>query len=201
MAVVSDITETRGTQRKNEILEAALRLIARYGINGVTHRAVAREASVSLSATTYYFESKESLLQEAFSHYAKTRLDDVNSLSDRFPSTNYTLEEATRLITDIIVEELEVNRDALIAEYEMVLELTRNSALKEVYQTWQAKLLKRLQMMTKNLGSISPEKDARIILAIMRGLQMESLSHSPEKPNHKSIHDSVHLAMSKLFKD
>ena len=200
MAVVSQIPESRGIQRKVNILEAALRLISRCGINGVTHRAVAREAKVSLSATTYYFESKESLLQEAFSYYAKNRLDDVNSLSNRFPGTNYTIEKAARLLTDIIIEELEINRDALIAEYELVLELTRNDALKDAYQNWQAELLRRLQIMTKNLGSTGPKKDARIILAIMRGLQMESLSHSPNKPDHESIFESVHQAMVKLFK-
>jgi DNA-binding transcriptional regulator YbjK len=201
MAVVSETSANRGTQRRIKILDAALRLVSRHGINGVTHRAVAHEANVSLSATTYYFDSKEALLQEAFSHYAKTRLDEVNHLSNRFPNTDYSLDEASQLLAAIVIEELEVNRDALIAEYEMVLEITRNNALKDAYQAWQAELLKRLQSMTKNLGSTDPKKEARIILAIMRGLQMESLSHSPDKPNHQKIHDSIYQTMTKLFEN
>ena len=34
------------------IIEATIRLIGRDGVDGVTHRAVAREAGVSLSSTT-----------------------------------------------------------------------------------------------------------------------------------------------------
>jgi len=201
MALVSDTSESRGIQRKTRILEAALRLISRFGINGVTHRAVAHEAKVSLSATTYYFDSKESLLQEAFAYYAKTRLEDVNSLSDRFPNTEYSLDESIQLLTDIVIEELGLNRDALIAEYEMVLELTRNNALKDAYQEWQNELLKRLQITAKKLGSEDAKNDARIILAVMRGLQMESLSHSPENPNRNIIHGAIRQVMTKLFEN
>jgi DNA-binding transcriptional regulator YbjK len=55
----------RGERRRREILEAALRVIGRDGVAGLTHRAVADEAGVSLAATTYYFASKADLLREA----------------------------------------------------------------------------------------------------------------------------------------
>ncbi|WP_373691576.1 TetR/AcrR family transcriptional regulator, partial [Endozoicomonas sp. SESOKO2] len=41
-------------QRRRTILEAALRIVVRDGVRGVRHRAVAKEAQVPLSATTYY---------------------------------------------------------------------------------------------------------------------------------------------------
>ena len=47
----------KGERRKDEILAATLRLIGARGADAVTHRAVAEEAGVPLSATTYYFAS------------------------------------------------------------------------------------------------------------------------------------------------
>jgi len=51
-----------GAKKKLRILEATLRLIVKEGIRGVKHRAIAKEAGVSLSSTTYYFKDIHDLL-------------------------------------------------------------------------------------------------------------------------------------------
>jgi AcrR family transcriptional regulator len=51
--------------RRELILEAALRLLARRGISGVSVRAVAREANVALGLMHYYFEDKTALIAAA----------------------------------------------------------------------------------------------------------------------------------------
>jgi len=51
--------------RQAEILEAALRLLARHGIAGLSMRAVAREAGVALGLVNYYYEDKTSLIRAA----------------------------------------------------------------------------------------------------------------------------------------
>ena len=54
----------RGAARREAILRATLALIGERGPDAVTHRAVAERAGVPLASTTYWFESKEDLLQE-----------------------------------------------------------------------------------------------------------------------------------------
>jgi len=56
----------RGEARREAIIRAALAVIGERGPDAVTHRAGAKRAGLPLSATTYWFESKEQLLQEAF---------------------------------------------------------------------------------------------------------------------------------------
>lgn len=51
--------------RQARILEAALELLSRHGITGVSIRAVAREADVSLGLVNYYFADKVSLVAAA----------------------------------------------------------------------------------------------------------------------------------------
>ena len=48
---------SRTAAKRNEVLDAALRVMTRDGIRAVTHRAVAAELGHSLRATTYYFAS------------------------------------------------------------------------------------------------------------------------------------------------
>lgn len=51
--------------RQELILEAALTLLARHGIAGVSMRAVAREAGVALGLVNYYYADKTSLIAAA----------------------------------------------------------------------------------------------------------------------------------------
>src|SRR3954452_11766672 len=59
------VNTKRQNPRRREILEATLRVIGESGVNSVTHRAVAQEADVALASTTYYFDSKSALVEEA----------------------------------------------------------------------------------------------------------------------------------------
>ena len=48
--------------RREEIAEAVLQVVGRYGVNGVTMRMVAREAGWSTGILHHYFEDKQALL-------------------------------------------------------------------------------------------------------------------------------------------
>ena len=64
-------------QRRQAILDAALNIIVTDGIRAVRHRAVAREADVPLSATTYYFKDISDLIADAFTLFAERALEEV----------------------------------------------------------------------------------------------------------------------------
>jgi len=51
-------------ERRAHLVDVALRVAARSGLDGVTVRAVAREAGVSLGTVHYCFDGKEDLLRE-----------------------------------------------------------------------------------------------------------------------------------------
>ena len=58
-------------QRRQDILDAAMRIVVRDGVRAVRHRAVAAEAQVPLSATTYYFKDIDDLLTDTFAQYVE----------------------------------------------------------------------------------------------------------------------------------
>lgn len=58
-------TQTPTKDREERILDAVLVLLSRRGISGVSIRAVAREAGVSLGLVNYYYDDKVSLIASA----------------------------------------------------------------------------------------------------------------------------------------
>lgn len=59
--------EPAAPRGKQQIIEAAIRLIGREGADRLTHRKVAADAGLSLASTTYFYASKEDLIVDAFS--------------------------------------------------------------------------------------------------------------------------------------
>lgn len=58
------VAENRST--RNDILAAALRILARNGYPGLTARGIAAEAGTNIALVNYYFGSKQNLLLEVF---------------------------------------------------------------------------------------------------------------------------------------
>lgn len=52
-------------ERRRRIIEAAIRVVGRSGIAGLSHRSVAAEADVPLGSTTYHFKTLDELLVAA----------------------------------------------------------------------------------------------------------------------------------------
>src|SRR3954463_15814560 len=70
----------KGAARREHIVRATLELIGEHGPDAVTHRAVAERAGLPLSATTYWFGSKEELLQETLLLAAREEVDRLERL-------------------------------------------------------------------------------------------------------------------------
>ena len=69
--------------QRQRFCEAAMRLIARNGMEGVTMRAVAAEAKLSYGSLFHYFDSKDALLTYAIGHLMDKQSKRVNDFSSR----------------------------------------------------------------------------------------------------------------------
>ena len=57
--------ESRNTDTRERILDAAERLFMAHGYDGTSMRQITGDAGVNLAAVNYHFGSKEALMQEA----------------------------------------------------------------------------------------------------------------------------------------
>jgi AcrR family transcriptional regulator len=89
---------TGSRDRETEILDAVLVVLARDGIGGVTMRAVARAAGVSVGLANYYFKDKTSLVCAALRRIGEQDCDIVRKVGDGEPAER--LRRALRRIGD-----------------------------------------------------------------------------------------------------
>ena len=107
----------KGERTRNQILDGAIGVVAARGVGGVTHRAVAREAGVSLSTTTYYFTSLDDLLTQAFLRLTDQMQSCPAASMDVFARTV----EGASIGPDSSVEERHDLRDRLLGAVETYL--------------------------------------------------------------------------------
>ena len=154
--------------RREQILEAALRIIGRAGRQAVTHRAVAEEAGVPLGSTTYYFDSRDDLLGQALEYVAASEVERYGRRGEELRSVKSPRELADKLIDELVAAA--EDRIAYIAEYEIWLEAGRRPELREAAQNWCDAEQRSVAVAMESLGSNDPRADASLVVAAIDGL-------------------------------
>src|SRR3954471_2809706 len=113
-AAAARATRQDGRQTRAAIVAAALRVLRDQGIGSLTHRAVAREAGVSLALTTYHFATKENLIAEALNVAAAETLDGLREAAAVEREGALTPESAADRLSDMTMERLGEGRQGRV---------------------------------------------------------------------------------------
>jgi DNA-binding transcriptional regulator YbjK len=185
----------KGPARREHILRATLELIGERGANGVTHRAVADRAGVPPAATTYWFESKEELLQETLLLAAREEVERLERLVLELAPQRLDVGEWARAVAAALARDLA--RDPLrhVAFTELVLEGTRRPWLRDEVTRWQAAHLRLAEMGLRATGSPSPVTDAQLVVAAITGFIIGQLV----SPRHDFEEAIFRPALERLF--
>ena len=184
-------------QRRRTILEAALRIVVRDGVRGVRHRAVAREAEVPLSATTYYFKDISDLITDTFTLFVEMgaekfktyweesdiRLKEaVETGSQSGISKSEFADRLAELAIEYVLIQLREHSADLVAERAFQLECLRNENLRPIAFSHQTFFLDSVETFFVRVGSSDPKVDARLFAAIIMEAEYEGLilKDSPE---------------------
>lgn len=166
----------RGEARRVALAKAALRLIARDGIASVTHRTVAREAGVSLSATTYYFNSKEDLIAAANEQYIEGLFATIEQLVFEDAATGSRLAKMTpEAVADTLARYVARRRadpQTRTLGHELAIESLRNPLLRKPHERWLRATTNLYRAVALRFDSDTPEVDATILSAIVWGTEL-----------------------------
>ncbi|MFG2499662.1 TetR/AcrR family transcriptional regulator [Streptomyces sp. NPDC048441] len=151
-------------ERRQRIIDAAIRVVGKKGINGLSHRSVAAEADVPLGSTTYHFKTLDDLmvaaLRQANEGFAKV-VAGRGALGD--PRADLAGELAA-----LLGEWLGGDRTAVELEYELYLAALRRPALQPVAAECGVDLGELLAQRTDPVT-------ARALVALMDGICLEVL--------------------------
>lgn len=124
---VTDGRHLRGRQRRQQLIDAALTVLARDGLSGFTHRAVAAEAGVAPASVTYHFSGIDELAVSTMLAAADAF---VASLRGRVEDDSVAAYAAA------LADELSAHRGRVVAGYELYLLAARRPALRDAARTW-----------------------------------------------------------------
>ena len=187
-----------GRERRQQILEAVLRLIARQGIRAVRHRAVAKEAGVPLAATTYYFENIQALLKEAFVYFAETKgryLQEYQHQMAEFLAGYPAARGEQRLqlarglrdrTVDYVVQQAESADDRTV-ELAFKHEALRDEVLRELVLDQDRRFLQDILQFTESIGSEDPRSDAELTLSIIFRLEQDAVIGGLDRDKIKRV--------------
>ena len=164
---------------RDAILDATIRIIGRGGVAAVTHRAVAQEAGVSLSSTTYHFASKDAIVGDALRRVATIEIESAAADGARFAAIDVDADATsfTESLLEWLCPQLEAPRLLTVrAGYHLQLEATHRAELRAIHRDWGEQVLAVTQAALERIGSRSPAADAHILAAAVEGLRLEQLT-------------------------
>ncbi|MEU6684859.1 TetR family transcriptional regulator [Streptomyces sp. NPDC046832] len=151
-------------ERRQRIIDAAIRVVGTKGIAGLSHRSAAAEADVPLGSTTYHFKTLDELLvaalrqaNEGFAKVVAAR----GGLED--PRADLASELAA-----LMGEWLAGDRTGVELEYELYLAALRRPALRPVAAEWAAGIAEVLSRRTDPVT-------ARALVAVVDGICLQVL--------------------------
>lgn len=157
--------------RREVILEATLRILRLDGPRALSHRTVAKAAGVPLAATTYYFASKEELMEEALRRIAGEEVERLDALRASVPA-GASAEEMARLLAGALRAEYERE----LPKFEIYLEAARRPALRRHCQHWIDAFRGLAAAAFAERGAPEPERSGRLLVAAIDGLIMHRLA-------------------------
>jgi DNA-binding transcriptional regulator YbjK len=168
--------DTPARTRRKELADAAITTLAEAGMRGLTHRAVDKAAGLPEGSCSYYFRTRQALLQAAVDRLEEL---DTAELTARpalsgadAPSYEGVAEAAARLVERWTT----TGRERMLARYELALEATRRPELRTVFVRAGARSRELAEAMLTAIGAPDPARQAPLLVAYVDGLIFDHLA-------------------------
>jgi TetR/AcrR family transcriptional regulator, regulator of biofilm formation and stress response len=188
----------KGAARREHILRATLELIGEHGTDSITHRAVAERAGLPLSATTYWFESKEQLLQETLLLANRQEVERLERLVLDLAPREFDVGEWARAVSEALASDLADDPIRHVAFTELALESTRRPQVAEEVARWHTAHLRLAELGLRAAGSPDPRADAPLVVAAITGFMIGQLVTPVDDFEERIFRPSLERLFSKL---
>lgn len=163
--------QNRTVVTRGKIADGAIQVLADAGVEGLTHRAVARAAGVSLAATTYHFDTKADIIEEA----SRTLLDGYLA-AFRCMASRIAAGEETRfaslddLVARVVLNALGRERTRSLAWSQLMLHGGRRPLGRTLAQRWYEQLDAIWHEIARIIAPGASRHEARAAIDLVVGL-------------------------------
>lgn len=165
---------TREPTRRELLADAAITTLARSGLRGLTHRAVDQEAGLAEGSCSYYFRTRQALLQATVDRLVQVDAEQLMAGPVLVGADD--LDAAVHSVAEVVVAWTTTGRDRMLARYELSLEGTRRPELRKALREAgrQPRLLAR--DLLKAAGVSEPDRRAGVFAAFLDGLVFDQVA-------------------------
>ena len=181
------------SERERPLMEATLRIIGRGGIDGVTHRAVAAEAGLSVGAVTHHFATRDALVDAALRFALAREVGRLRALALSLQGKAFDLEAWIEQLTGWYAQELKAQAEVHIACYEAFLAAARDERYREIVAQWFATWQHSAELALRAAGSTTPRRHAELFVSALIGILLQQLA-TPRR----SFRQDMRAALSEL---
>lgn len=188
----------RGVQRRTEIIDAAIAVMAQVGLAGLSMRVVANQAGIPLGALSYYFDDKADLVAQAFAQLSDREIERVVRTAEQL-SPSMSADQLADAVADMIIDGFTSPQGAIVTRYELVTEASRDERLRPMFEAWYAAMVPALSRLFRDLGSRQPELDSRTIMAVTAGLEIDNIYRPLGPVDKRRIRATIRHAFRALI--
>ena len=151
---------------RDALIDAAIRVVARDGLSGLSYRTVAREAGTTHGLVSYHFQSRDRLIEETVAKASREAI----VRSSLVPESG-RIEDFAR--------ELAALGDAApadqLVQFEFALESVRRPELRDAVRARYDEYLTATRTALEDMGIVATEPLARLVFAALDGLMLQHL--------------------------
>ena len=168
--------------RRALIADTAISTLARDGMRGMTHRAVDRAAGLPEGSTSYYFRTRQALLQATVERLAELTSTDMLNSAAILDSTaspappGHDLDALAGVAAALVENWLTTGRERQLARYELSLEATRRPELRQTLVTTGAAIRAVVADLFAAAGVREPHQRAADFAAFIDGLLFDQIA-------------------------
>jgi AcrR family transcriptional regulator len=174
------------SERKQEILQEAIGIIAKKGYRALTMRALARASGMKLGALQYHFRTREDMLRAlaAYISDAYRRSFEALDSNDGKPSL--------KDLVHVAISDPEEIRDVGDALFTQLWAMARVEPLiDEQLHGFYAEYVERIAERLTDLGSRAPLVDALVITSLVEGSILFTSSGRPWANEESAVLDAI----------
>ena len=163
--------------RRTEILDAALRVLAEQGMRGLTHRAVDAAAAIAPGSTSYYFRSRAALVTGCVERLLELDVErEVHDLAGSAPP------DLLDVLVAVAVSMATTQRHRTLARYELSLAAVRDPGLRTALLAGGDTVRRLGAESMAHAGAADPAAAVAELAAVIDGLVFTALVRGPDEP-------------------
>lgn len=206
----------KGLRSRLAILDATLVCIAKHGLTGVTHRAIAAQAGVPHSLTTYFFKSLQDVKEQAFERFVSLATEDnlkLMALAENYidscdPAERFVparrqaqIDVLTDMLSEFVVREGAEHAVGIAVELNVLYMYRTSGRLRQLADDYRNMLVRRIAELIRKLAperAQDADTDASLVLAVLHKLELDCMNASLNPPRER-VRREISRLLSVMF--